>query len=112
VSPSVAAVNCRGYNTRTGKAFSGIEDPALLYELSCTLAQAAAAAGHDTRLARAERTRVQTHYADQAMEYLRQAVAKGWANWRVMENDPDIEPLRALEDFKHILADAKAKAKR
>jgi serine/threonine protein kinase/tetratricopeptide (TPR) repeat protein len=88
------------------------EDPGLLYELSCTLAQSAAAAGHDTRLAPAERTRLQTHYADQAMDYLRQAVAKGWAKWHVLENDPDIEPLRAREDFKRILADMKAKVKR
>ena len=88
------------------------EDPTLLYDLSCALAQSAAAAGRDTRLAPAEWARLQTHYADQAMDYLRQAVAKGWANWRHMENDSDIEPLRAREDFKHFLADMKAKAKR
>jgi serine/threonine protein kinase/tetratricopeptide (TPR) repeat protein len=88
------------------------EDPTFLYDLSCTLAQSAAAAGRDTRLAPAERARLQTHYADQAMDYLRQAVAKGWANWRDLENDPDIEPLRSREDFKQILADGKAKANR
>jgi serine/threonine protein kinase/tetratricopeptide (TPR) repeat protein len=88
------------------------EDPALLYELSCTLAQSSAAAGHDAHLAAAERTRLQTHYANQAMDYLHQAVAKGWAQWHALENDPDIEPLRAREDFKHLLADKKAKTKR
>jgi serine/threonine protein kinase/tetratricopeptide (TPR) repeat protein len=88
------------------------DDGDLRYELSCTLAQSAAAAGRDGGLAPAERTRLQTRYADQAMDYLRQAVAKGWAKWHLLENDPDIEPLRAREDFKHILADLKAKAKR
>jgi hypothetical protein len=29
------------------------------------------------------------------MDYLRQAVAKGWASLRLMEKDPDVEPLRA-----------------
>jgi hypothetical protein len=88
------------------------EDGGLDYELSCTLAQSAAAAGRDAGLAQAERTRLQSHYTDQAMDYLRQAFAKGWANWSLMENDPDIEPLRARGDFKHILADMKAKTKR
>jgi hypothetical protein len=46
------------------------------------------------------------------MDYLRQAVAKGWADWSLMEDDPDIEPLRAREDFQQLLADGKAKAKR
>jgi tetratricopeptide (TPR) repeat protein len=88
------------------------EDGNFGYQLSCTFAQAAAAAGRDARLAPADRTRLQTRYADQAMGYLRQAVAKGWADWPLMEGDPDSEPLRAREDFQHLLIDLKAKAKR
>jgi hypothetical protein len=98
--------------SREAKALAGKAlDELVLYNLSCALAQSAVAAAQDTRLAPADRARLQTQYADQAMDYLCQAVSKGWANWRLMENDPDIKPLHARKDFGQLLADVKAKTK-
>ena len=50
-------------------------------------------------------------YAERAMELLRQAVAKGWRHPRVIKEDPDLEPLRARQDFQKLLAELEEKAK-
>jgi hypothetical protein len=82
-----------------------------LYNLACTLLRASTAADRDTNLSPADRTRLKAQYADQAMDFLRQAAAKGWRNLDVIKKDTDIDALRAREDFQKLLADLEAKTK-
>ncbi len=82
-----------------------------LYDLACVFSRSSAAADHDTKLSPADRTRLKARYADRAMDFLRQAVAQGWNNPRVMEKDPDIHPLRARPDFRKMFPDLEGKTK-
>jgi tetratricopeptide (TPR) repeat protein/predicted Ser/Thr protein kinase len=50
-------------------------------------------------------------YADQAMRYLRDGVAKGNGDLTFLRADPGFEPLRARADYKEVLAELEAKAK-
>ena len=56
---------------------------------------------------KAERQR----YADQAMDALRQAKAKGLRNVAAMKQSPELEPLRSREDFQQMVRDLEAKEK-
>ena len=82
-----------------------------VYDIACVFARSSAAADHDAKLSSAERTHLQSHYADRAMDFLRQAVAQGWNNPRVIEKDPDLNALQARSDFRKMLADLKGKIK-
>jgi serine/threonine protein kinase len=82
-----------------------------LYNVACVFSRSAAAADRDTKLSPADHSRLKAQYADQAMDFLRQAIAKGWRNPRVMEKDADLDPLRAREDFLKLLADLEEKTK-
>jgi hypothetical protein len=50
-------------------------------------------------LEQAERRR----YGDQAMEALRQALARGYKDRKGLQQDPDLEPLRSREDFRNLV---------
>jgi hypothetical protein len=49
--------------------------------------------------------------ADRALALLRQAVARGYKDTAHMKKDADLQPLRAREDFKKLLAKLEGKAK-
>jgi hypothetical protein len=49
--------------------------------------------------------------AGRAMDFLQRAVAEGWQNPEVLKTDPDIDPLRARQDYRKLLADLEAKTK-
>jgi tetratricopeptide (TPR) repeat protein len=80
-----------------------------LYDLSCTFAQSSAAAGGDGKLAVAECARLKQHYAGRAIDFLRRAIAGGWQNPELLKADHDMDPLRARDDFRKLLADLEAK---
>jgi eukaryotic-like serine/threonine-protein kinase len=82
-----------------------------LYDLACTYSQAAAAAERDNKLSLAERGRLKARYANRAMDLLQRAIAQGWQNPELLRTDPDMEPMRAREDFRKLLADLEAKSK-
>jgi eukaryotic-like serine/threonine-protein kinase len=48
-------------------------------------------------------------YTDRAMEFLTTAVEAGWNDAAQMKADTDLDPLRAREDFKKLLAELEAK---
>jgi len=50
-------------------------------------------------------------YADQAMRYLRDGVAKGGVDAAFIGVDPGFEPLRARADYKDLVAGLEAKTK-
>jgi serine/threonine protein kinase/tetratricopeptide (TPR) repeat protein len=89
--------------TRQGELNSGH-----LYDLACTFSQASAAADRDQKLLPAERARLNARYADRAIDFLRQAIAKGWLRPQVLKTDPDFQSLRAREDFRKLLAHLEA----
>jgi hypothetical protein len=68
---------------------------------------AAAAAPRDTKLAPADREQLARQYAGRAVEWLRQAVAKGFkgpADVGRLQSDHDLDPLRDRDDFRALLA--------
>jgi tetratricopeptide (TPR) repeat protein len=79
-----------------------------LYNTACVFSQASAAADRDAKLSPADRNRLKMRYADQAMDYLRQAVAQGYRNTSVIKPDSDLDSLRARKDFQKLLADLEA----
>jgi serine/threonine protein kinase len=85
--------------------------PGNFYDIACVFSRASAAVDHDDKLSPADRTRLKTRYAEQAMDFLRQAVGKGWRHPQKLKTDPDIEALRTRADFRKLLADLEARTK-
>jgi serine/threonine protein kinase/tetratricopeptide (TPR) repeat protein len=82
------------------------------YNAACFLCRCVKLAEQDGQLAEAKRSEYSQNYADRAMAVLRQAVARGYTDAAHMKEDSDLEPLRAREDFKKLLADLESNAKR
>jgi tetratricopeptide (TPR) repeat protein len=79
-----------------------------VYNVACIYANASAAAGRDLKLSPAERARLETRYADRAMAFLRQAIAQGPGRPDAIRKDPDLDPLRARDDFQKLLTELEA----
>jgi tetratricopeptide (TPR) repeat protein len=79
-----------------------------LYDIACAFSLASAAADRDAHLSPAERLRLKTRYADQAMDFLRQAVTKGFRKPVYLKEDHDLDPLRARDDFRKLGAQLEA----
>jgi eukaryotic-like serine/threonine-protein kinase len=79
------------------------------FNAACLLCRCVTLAEKDAQLAETERKELAQSYADRAMEMLRQAVARGYKDAAHMKKDTDLDPLRAREDFKKLLADLEAK---
>jgi adenylate cyclase len=69
---------------RTLGALTGIKDGASLYDLACLA--------------------LKLHQPDLAMQYLRNALAVGFASVETFRTDADLDPLREREDFREMLA--------
>ena len=82
------------------------------YGAACMLAQCMPIVEKDDKLAAPRRQAEMALYADQAMAMLRDAVAKGYKDADRMQTDKDLDPLRAREDFKTVVAELEAKAKK
>ena len=88
-------------------------DPAVdAYGAACMLAQCMPIVENDDKLDAAIRQAEIAFYADQAMAMLRDAVAKGYKDADHMQTDKDLDPLRAREDFKTVVAELEAKVKK
>jgi tetratricopeptide (TPR) repeat protein len=81
------------------------------YNIACVFALSSFAAENDGKLAAADRTRLRALYADRAMDFLRQAVARGLQNVAVIKTDPDLAPLRSREDFQKLVQQVERKGK-
>jgi hypothetical protein len=88
-----------------GKSLTG----EILYSLACVYSQAAAAARRDTRLAEGESAALAERHAVLALEALARARMQGYFKKATLvehlKRDTDIDPLRAREDFKTLLAE-------
>jgi serine/threonine-protein kinase len=73
-----------------------------LYNLACNLALASTVADPAEGLAATERQR---RDADRAVATLRRAIDMGWANSGLLKTDPDLDSLRARDDFQALVMD-------
>jgi tetratricopeptide (TPR) repeat protein len=89
----------------------GYDPPNDTYDAACFLCHCATLVEKDNKLDEAKRAEFAKSYADKAMELLQQAVARGYKDAAHMKKDPDLEPLRAREDFKKLLASLEKKSK-
>jgi tetratricopeptide (TPR) repeat protein len=62
----------------------------------------------DSSVPEAQRRELSQGYADQAMDLLRKAIAKGYRGIELLKNDPDFDSLRLREDFKKLLEEPEA----
>ena len=72
-----------------------------LYDLACVCSVASAAVDGDANLKR--------QYGARAVELIRRAFSSGFKDVDHMKKDPDLDPLRAREDFKTVLAELDSK---
>jgi serine/threonine protein kinase/tetratricopeptide (TPR) repeat protein len=86
--------------------------PINLYNLACVFANSSAAAAKDGKLTAVDRTRLKALYADHGMEFLRQAVAKGFQDPASVKIDPDLAPLHSRKDFQELLQEVERKSKK
>ena len=82
-----------------------------LYNIACVLSLSGAAAEQDSKLPAAERTRLKTLYCDRAMDFLHDAVARGYNHPVAIKADTDLEALRARDDFRKLIVDLEAQQK-
>jgi hypothetical protein len=85
--------------------------PLNIYDIACLYSRSSAVAERDPKLSPAERTRVKARFADRAMDFLRDAAARGYGHPIAMRTDHDLDPLRARDDFRKLLADLEAQQK-
>jgi serine/threonine protein kinase/tetratricopeptide (TPR) repeat protein len=85
-----------------------------LYNLACAYAVFAATHGKSIakHAAAAERQKRADEFASRGLDILRQAVAKGFGNVRLMQTDHDLDCLRSRNDFKKLLAEVERNAKK
>jgi tetratricopeptide (TPR) repeat protein len=97
---------------RVAEKLSGVfpENPAGWYEAGGFLAQCATLAQKAPALGDGERHELTRRYADQAMQMLRAALAKGFRDVEHLKQNQGLDPLRSRADFKELLAQLEAKA--
>jgi eukaryotic-like serine/threonine-protein kinase len=87
-------------------------DPAnAAYSAAAFLCRCVTLAGKDARLPEARRDELVKGYADRALALLREAVERGYRDVAHMKRDPDLQPLRAREELRDLLATLEAKRK-
>lgn len=75
----------------------------LLFAQARVYSLAARAAEQDPNLAEAERRQRAGQYGEQGIKVLRRAVEAGYKDVQRLKTDPELEPLRAREEFKELL---------
>jgi|GEM_PF-3231440 len=79
------------------------------YQIACLIGRCMALAGKDSKLPQAKRTEVVSLYCSDALWALRDAIREGYRDVAQLEKDPDLDPLRARDDFKSLVAELKKK---
>jgi tetratricopeptide (TPR) repeat protein len=78
---------------------------AVMYDLACVCSLASAAVQHAGPNENTESEKLKEKYATRALEFLRQAVAKGYKDVAHIKKDLDLDALRQREDFKKLIAE-------
>jgi serine/threonine-protein kinase len=85
-------------------------DPAVeAHDAAAALAQCVPVVDKDEQLPAEQREMQAQFYADQAMQMLQQAVAKGYKDVAQLKKDKDLDPIRKRDDFQKLLAELEAK---
>jgi serine/threonine-protein kinase len=79
------------------------------YNAACVCAQAVRVVENDTKLSKARKTELREQYNRRAVELLREASARGFADIELLRKDPDLDPARGRDDFKRLLQDLERK---
>jgi serine/threonine protein kinase/tetratricopeptide (TPR) repeat protein len=80
-----------------------------LYDAACMRAVTAAVVEHDRKTPHADAALLAREEADRAMAWLKQAVAAGYSDVQLMQEDADLDALRDREDFQKLIAELEAK---
>jgi serine/threonine protein kinase/tetratricopeptide (TPR) repeat protein len=83
---------------------AAVDLPQDAFHAACVLGCCTRLAGKDQRLPAERRPELAQSYADRAVAFLRQALAKGYKNLEVLKKHPDLEPLRSRQDFQALVA--------
>jgi hypothetical protein len=81
------------------------------YNVARIYARCLPVAALDTTLSKAKRAERMRYYADQAIELLRQAVAKGFSDAGRLKQDTCFDPLRDRTEFKRLVKEIETKEK-
>jgi len=81
------------------------------YDAGCLFARCVPLAQADQKIAEAQRLMLAQQYGDQAMMWLRAAIARGYNDVEHMKTDDDLTSLRQRPDFQKLLAELEAKRK-
>jgi eukaryotic-like serine/threonine-protein kinase len=87
----------------------GWDPPGDAYFAACFLSVCIPNVQRDYQATKEERDNQAAFYGDEALKMLRDAVTKGYKNVEHMKQDKNLDPLRAREDFKRLLAELEAK---
>ena len=99
--------------TESAVAMSGVrpEHAEDAYDAGCLFARCVPLAQADQKIAEAQRLMLAQQYGDQAMMWLRAAIARGYNDVEHMKTDDDLTSLRQRPDFQKLLAELEAKRK-
>jgi eukaryotic-like serine/threonine-protein kinase len=81
------------------------------YLAACMLCSCVVLAEKDAQLAEVRRKELARGYADRALALLRQAVAHGYQDVARLREDPNLQPVRAREEFRKLLDEMEGKTK-
>jgi tetratricopeptide (TPR) repeat protein/tRNA A-37 threonylcarbamoyl transferase component Bud32 len=84
----------------------------IYFRAALLLARCAALAENEPLLSETQRQATTQRYGDQAMNWLRQAIAKGYKDAKKLEEAPDFAPVRKRPDFENLLSALRDGAKR
>jgi hypothetical protein len=96
------AAGCRA-TAEKWEAVAGRTEPDTLVLSARMRAVTATACSHDPKLAEAERTRQADEEAGRAVNWLKQAVARGYRDVKYLKGEPDFAPLKDRPEFKSLL---------
>jgi hypothetical protein len=111
LAPTLAGLRDQAAAVETAEKLRNLGwDPAVeAHDAACALAQCVPVVEQDEQLAAEQRQKQAQFYADQAMQMLRHAIAKGYKDVEQLKKDKDLDPLRSRDDFQKLLAELEKK---
>jgi hypothetical protein len=80
-------------------------EPAVAYDAARFIARSMPIAEKDSTLGPHERTVIAQEYGRLAVQHLRHAIHLGYHDVNQMKAEPDLDPLRARQDYRELLAE-------
>jgi serine/threonine-protein kinase len=83
-----------------------------LYNIACVFSGCSERAENDRKLSPTDRARLKEQYAGRAMDFLRQALARGFQDAALLKTDKDLVPLRSRGDFRRLVQELEQKTRK